>query len=185
MVRALFSVVVVLLLSAIAFLLYANYVHDERNSTSASETLKGTPPPVPRPIVPLPIVQPPPQPQPAPEVQPRERTEAHPPAAPAPVPAPEPEGRRTYTVVAGDSLWSISRKNFGTPEHSRKIAEMNKLGPKDRIKPGQVLYIPDLPMVEGSDAGNGNNDPDQWADKGKTDTDEVMPPTLSTNLPKK
>jgi nucleoid-associated protein YgaU len=185
MVRALFSVVVVVLLSAIAFLLYANYVQQER-AVATPDTAHGTPPPAPRTVLPLPmpVIQPPaPQPPPpAPEVRPRERVEVK------PVAPPEPEGRRTYTVVAGDSLWIISKKNFGTPEHARKIAEMNKLGSKDRIKPGQVLYIPDLPMVqapvEGSDAAKPDEDLDQTADKGHADTDEVMPPTLSTQSPK-
>src|SRR5260221_14313704 len=99
MVRALFSVVVVVLLSAIAFLLYANYVHQERSF--APEITKGTPPLAPRPLIPIPVIEPP---RPTPVLP-----EVHPPA-PTPVPAspPEPEGRRTYTVVNGDSLWSIS-----------------------------------------------------------------------------
>ena len=178
MVRALFSVVVVVLLSAIAFLLYANYVHQERSAPP--EITKGAPPPpAPRPAVPQPIIQPPPV---VPSVRPRQEAEVHPPV-PAPVPAPEAEARRTYTVVSGDSLWIISKKNFGTPDHARKIAEMNKLGPKDRIKPGQVLYIPDLPMsapVEGSEASKPDDDSDQTADKNYGEDSEIMPPTLST-----
>jgi LysM repeat protein len=177
MVRALFSVVMVVLLSAIAFLLYANYVRQEQSAPP--EITKGTPPAAPRPAVPQPIVQPPAPPAPVPEVRPKETRVA----TPAPAPVPETEPRRTYTVVSGDSLWSISKKNFGTPEHARKIAEMNKLGPKDRIKPGQVLYIPDLPMaapVEGSEASKTEDDPDQWANRNQGEDSEIMPPTLST-----
>jgi LysM repeat protein len=176
MVRALFSVVVVVLLSAIAFLLYANYVHQERSAPP--DITKGAPPPAPKPAVPQPIVQPPapPAPAPAPEVRAKETRAA------APTPVPE-EPRRTYTVVSGDSLWIISKKNFGTPDHARKIAEMNKLGPKDRIRPGQVLYIPDLPMAapsEGSEASRPDEDLDQTADKNHAEDSEIMPPTLST-----
>jgi len=70
---------VVVLLSAIAFLLYANYVHEVR--TSGPDISKGTPPPAPRPLIPLiplPIIQPPVQ-QPTPPA-PRERVEVGPPA---------------------------------------------------------------------------------------------------------
>ena len=44
----------------------------------------------------------------------------------------------TYTVMAGDTLWSVSHK-FNTS--IRAIKKLNKLK-KDHLKPGQVLKIP-------------------------------------------
>ena len=81
--------------------------------------------------------------------------------APEPEPAPEPEApaaveetaepaaggeQRTYTVQAGDSLWKISEKMYGSGGKYMKIFEANTdlLENPDKIFPGQELVIPDL-----------------------------------------
>ena len=80
---------------------------------------------------------------------------------PVPEPAPEPEApvaaaeaveaavesdQRTYTVQAGDSLWKIAEKMYGSGGKYMKIFEANTdlLENPDKIFPGQELVIPDL-----------------------------------------
>jgi len=50
-------------------------------------------------------------------------------------------GPRTYTVRAGDSLWSISTRFYGTGVYWTKIGDANHLT-STLIHPGQVLVIP-------------------------------------------
>ena len=57
-----------------------------------------------------------------------------------------PPPRRTYTVVSGDSLSKIAKRELGDANKWRKLYEANKavVGDNpDLIKPGQVLVIPD------------------------------------------
>jgi hypothetical protein len=80
---------------------------------------------------------------------------------PEPVPAPGPEvevaadqgitaksekAGRTYTVQAGDTLWAIAEKMYGSGGKYMKIFEANTpvLENPDKIFPGQELVIPDL-----------------------------------------
>jgi hypothetical protein len=53
---------------------------------------------------------------------------------------------RTYTVQAGDSLWKISEKMYGSGNKYMKIFEANTdlLENPDKIFPGQELAIPDI-----------------------------------------
>ena len=71
---------------------------------------------------------------------------APPPMAPAPAPTTPPVSR-TYTVVSGDSLSKIARKEYGDGNRWRVIFEANrdKIKNPDLIHPGQVLIIPPLP----------------------------------------
>lgn len=60
-----------------------------------------------------------------------------------PQPAKEP---KTYTVVAGDSLWKIAEMHFGNGAHYPKIIAANPGKLKDEksvIHPGDVLVIPE------------------------------------------
>jgi hypothetical protein len=59
----------------------------------------------------------------------------------------EPPRYSPYTVQAGDSLASISRRFYGTPQHWKKIYMANQaiLTSPDAIKPGITLSIPTSP----------------------------------------
>ena len=72
-----------------------------------------------------PVVEP--QPEPKPE--------------PKPEPTPAPSGD-TYTVVAGDCLWNIAYKLYGTGTLYTKLAEANKLADPYIIYIGQILTVP-------------------------------------------
>ena len=99
---------------------------EEEETAPAPETV---PEPIPEPV---PETVPEPAPEPAPVPEP----------VPEPVPAPAPEG--TYTVKAGDCLWSISQKAYGTGVKWGMIYNANAAiikNPSD-IRIGQVLVIP-------------------------------------------
>ncbi len=64
-----------------------------------------------------------------------------PPAAPPPPPPPAPA--RTYTVVAGDTLWAISERFYGDGNQYQRIAAASGIDNPDLIYPGQVLTIPE------------------------------------------
>lgn len=51
---------------------------------------------------------------------------------------------KTYTVVRGDSLSKIAKREYGSANRWRAIFEANRdqLDDPDLIKPGQVLKIP-------------------------------------------
>ena len=53
-------------------------------------------------------------------------------------------GGRTYTVQSGDTLSKISKQFYGNANDYNRIFEANKdqLNDPDKIKPGQVLKIP-------------------------------------------
>lgn len=48
----------------------------------------------------------------------------------------------TYTVVAGDCLWNIAYKLYGTGTLYTKLAEANKLADPYIIYIGQILTVP-------------------------------------------
>ena len=48
----------------------------------------------------------------------------------------------TYTVRAGDTLWSIAASKLGDGNRWREIASLNKLADADEITPGQKLKLP-------------------------------------------
>ena len=73
-----------------------------------------------------PVVEP--QPEPKPE--------------PKPEPTPTPTTGDTYTVVAGDCLWNIAYKFYGTGTLYTKLAEANKIADPYIIYIGQILTVP-------------------------------------------
>ena len=52
---------------------------------------------------------------------------------------------RTYTVVAGDSLSKIAKREYGDAQQWRRIYEANRdiIKDPDLIYPGQVVRIPE------------------------------------------
>jgi phosphate transport system substrate-binding protein len=65
------------------------------------------------------------------------------PPTPAP-PIPAPDRIETYTVVAGDTFKSIAIKLYRDAHKWREIAKANpKLDPRRRLRPGQVLKLPE------------------------------------------
>ena len=60
---------------------------------------------------------------------------------PQPEPTPAPSGD-TYTVVAGDCLWNIAYKLYGSGAQFGKIAEANKIADPYIIYVGQILTVP-------------------------------------------
>lgn len=48
----------------------------------------------------------------------------------------------TYTVQAGDTLWSIAATRLGDGNRWREIAQLNSLPDPDAISPGQTLKLP-------------------------------------------
>jgi nucleoid-associated protein YgaU len=65
---------------------------------------------------------------------------------PKPAPAPPPPAAKTYTVAPGDTLWAIAKKHLGAGTRWTELYEKNRavIGDNpDRIKPGQVLTLPE------------------------------------------
>lgn len=65
--------------------------------------------------------------------------------APSAAPSAQPaSSTRTYTVVSGDSLSKIAKREYGDAQKWRAIFEANRdqISNPDLIHPGQVLKIP-------------------------------------------
>ena len=88
--------------------------------------------PEPAPVEPEPA---PVEPEPAP-VEPEPA-----PVEPEPAPAPSTDGT-TYVVVAGDCLWNLAYKYYGTGSLYQKIADANGIANPALIYVGQTLTIP-------------------------------------------
>lgn len=88
--------------------------------------------------------EPVPAPEPAPEPEPEPAPAPEPEPVPEPAPAPAPSVEGTYTVKAGDCLWSIAQEAYGTGTKWGVIYSANKASVKDpaAIQIGQVLVIP-------------------------------------------
>lgn len=58
--------------------------------------------------------------------------------------APDAQRERTYTVVKGDSLSKIAKREYGNANAWRRIFDANRdqINDPDLIHPGQVLRIP-------------------------------------------
>jgi nucleoid-associated protein YgaU len=53
-----------------------------------------------------------------------------------------PDVTTTYTVAAGDTLWSIAASELGDGARWQEIATLNHIKDADSIQPGQVLKLP-------------------------------------------
>jgi len=51
-------------------------------------------------------------------------------------------GRRKHVAEEGDTLVSIANSTYGSPSAWRPLAQMNGLDAPDRLRPGQVVYLP-------------------------------------------
>lgn len=189
MFRTLFSVIAVVLLAAMAVLVYTNNVGSVKSTVDNAITGGGMPPPQPAPLpapqpapepVPAPVPAPAPMPVPQPVVHP---IPAPPPAEPKVVQQPERRTRRTHVVQPGDTLSSISRTYFGTPDYYEKIAAANNLRSKDHIRVRQVLVLPDLPIVAEAEAVEEPRE-EPRVEVGSQDF-VPQPPTLNITVPRK
>ncbi len=54
-----------------------------------------------------------------------------------------PTSGKTYTVVAGDSLWKIAESAYGSGYNWTDVAKANKLANPSKIEVGQKLSIPE------------------------------------------
>jgi WXG100 family type VII secretion target len=67
---------------------------------------------------------------------------------PKPPPPPPHIGGGTFTVQPGDSLYNIAKERLGNPNLYPFIEAANpQVGPGGLITPGQVLHIPQLPVL--------------------------------------
>lgn len=57
-------------------------------------------------------------------------------------------GRRSYRVVAGDSLHSVATAEYGDPRRWRDLAVANDLDDPMALRPGTRLLLPDLADLE-------------------------------------
>lgn len=55
--------------------------------------------------------------------------------------ASEKEPSKSYTVVSGDTLWAICRKEFGDGTKYGEIAKLNNIADPNKIYPGQVIRL--------------------------------------------
>lgn len=131
--------------------------------------------------VPTPVVNPAPAPSPTPAPAPEQ-----PKAAPAPTPEPGP-GLTTYKVKSGDSLWEISRKMYGSPNHIKLIADANNLNSSAMLRIGQLLVIPELRGNKATPADADHEGPaaPEHEPEASKETSQPMPPTLNRRVPAK
>jgi nucleoid-associated protein YgaU len=48
----------------------------------------------------------------------------------------------TYTVIAGDTLWGICQRQYGTGLMWINVAEANNIVDPRSLKPGNILVLP-------------------------------------------
>ncbi|HZC72429.1 MAG TPA: LysM peptidoglycan-binding domain-containing protein [Jatrophihabitans sp.] len=53
-------------------------------------------------------------------------------------------GRRTHVIKAGDTLHSIATMYYGRPGLWRRVAEVNRLVNPAQLRPGRVVYLPNM-----------------------------------------
>lgn len=103
-------------------------------------------------LEPVPAVDLNPQPAPQP-VQPAFQQPAYQPSVRQPAPAPAARGT-TYTVKRGDTLWHISRRQYGSALYWKDIADANPNIDPNKLQLGQKLILPPLAAAGGARATN-------------------------------
>jgi hypothetical protein len=60
-----------------------------------------------------------------------------------------PSGRRGHVMIAGETLPSLALTAYGRPGNWRTLAEANDLDDPLRVRPGDVLYVPNRAELNG------------------------------------
>lgn len=100
-------------------------------------------------------------------------------------PAPAPTRATSYTVQSGDSLWSISKKQYGSSKYIDQLAQANGITAKQGLKIGQTLTIPDLKTTARAPVPAHERDADCESDNGNVRRvqNTPTPPATTTNPP--
>lgn len=77
-------------------------------------------------------------------------------APPAPGQPPPPPRPAAYVVRPGDTLWSVAADLYGMPELWRQLAAANGISDPYRLRPGDVLAVPE---IVGMQPGGGESGP--------------------------
>lgn len=183
MFRTLFSAVTILLLGAMAFLLYTNYFGRPAPAAPSPEkpSVSASPDDVPAPGLLRPRNS-------SPDPGSRDAVGPGSPAADRELVRAAPaKPKRTHVVEAGDSLWAISGRYYGSPDHHPKIAAANGLRGNAALRVGQVLVLPELPEAPfdlARAADNAADRADHPLPEGAAGNEEPahdpQPPTLNT-----
>lgn len=185
MVRALFTIGFMLFLAAVGIWFYRNHwnAESETQQAEAKPTAPTQQQPVAPPVRPADITPPAPPPQP----QNYERPVANPgqvvPQQPMPNPPTPRVGKKTHVVAAGETLWVISRKYFGTPAYVEAIADANHMDAPNRLRPGMLLVLPEIPGVPMRNAEAVQPAPRAESNEATSQCAEPMPPTLNRTVP--
>lgn len=99
-------------------------------------------------------------------------------------PNPGAVGSRTHKVVAGDTLWGISRRYYGTPKVISRIVAANGLKNGTALYPGQILVLPGDTNAPPADADHETASAKPKSRETVSDPERVeefqpMPPSLS------
>jgi len=78
--------------------------------------------------------------------------------APEPSPTPKVVLRADYIVQAGDSLWSIAKKQYGSGYFYLQISKANQLPHPDQLAVGQQLILPEISIAQGRIASGVSTD---------------------------
>jgi phage tail protein X len=189
MIRALFTIGFLLFLAAVGVWFCRNH-WDVAPETQQAEANPKAPAP-PTVVPPAPDVRPvdiaPPAPPPQPQPQPYERPVANPaqvvPQNAVPNPPTPRVGKRTHVVASGETLWVISRRYFGTPAYVEAIADANHMDAPNRLRPGMLLVLPEIPGVPARGDEVAQPAPRVESSEAPQQHAEPMPPTLSRTVP--
>jgi LysM repeat protein len=137
---------------------------------AAPERVRPTPPPV--------VEAPPVPPVPVPPVR---VAEPAPPPPSAPIVT---VGKRTHVVQPGESLWTISKRYYGSAAHVERIADANHLESPKRLRQGQVLLLPEISGVKMAEPDATEAPSVETTARKNSDNTESpqMPPTLSRTV---
>ena len=187
MVRALFTIGFILFLAAVGVWFYRNHWNAETETQQAE--LKPTAPVQQQPAPQAPQIRPAEVQPPAPQPQPPgyERPAANPaqviPQQPMPNPPTPRVGKKTHVVAPGETLWVISRRYFGTPAYVEAIADANHMDAPNRLRPGMLLVLPEIPGVPMRGGEVAQPAPRAESNDATTQATELMPPTLNRTVP--